>query len=140
VSAFRLPYAPAWILTTDHPGASFGRPVLIREEAPAVAYGPGDALRATPAGADPELAAHFVAAHYQVGRGLPAPVRNFLATAAGAGVADVHTLSLLAGRHLVAADFAAAELGRRGGSAHTPAKVAASRANGRRGGRPKRQP
>ncbi|OQC35219.1 MAG: hypothetical protein BWX64_02550 [Acidobacteria bacterium ADurb.Bin051] len=38
------------------------------------------------------------------------------------------------------ASIAAAELGRRGGSARTPAKVAASRANGRRGGRPKRQP
>lgn len=52
--------------------------------------------------------------------------------------ADINALEARARENLVARSAAAAALGRRGGSSTSPAKRAASRANGRLGGRPRK--
>lgn len=51
--------------------------------------------------------------------------------------ADVNALEARARENLAARSAAAAALGRRGGASTSPAKRAASRANGRLGGRPR---
>lgn len=52
--------------------------------------------------------------------------------------ADVNALEARARENLAARSEAAAALGRRGGASTSPAKRAASRANGARGGRPRK--
>lgn len=49
------------------------------------------------------------------------------------------TVDAYPGQPLVDTASAAAQLGRKGGAANSDAKVAASRANGKRGGRPRKQ-
>jgi hypothetical protein len=101
------------ILTTDHAASSYGIPVLVLD---GVAYGPADKLRLRddldtldreptcsplrqPRRSD-MTALDYVQAYYRVGDYLPTEVRAFLAQAIIARSADVHTLQLMAGRHL----------------------------------------
>lgn len=73
----------------------------------------------------------------------PAELTEIEITPSGFGLhfprldADVYLPGLLEG-HLGSASFMAARLGQRGGKARSLAKSAASRANGKRGGRPRK--
>jgi len=55
-----VPLAPDWMLTSDHPLAHDGVPVLVRRYAESTPYGPADFLDLPPSHVGGRTAAHLV--------------------------------------------------------------------------------